>query len=295
MDPITIGAGVIAVSFLVPLIITCVVAGIVIVATFFVTRFYYKSKAGQAAQRADAYQEQYEREVKVRQDLCHVAEQAGIDMQTLIDISQKHQAAFQQALSSLVKSLHESAQTTEKLNQVASSIQTAANHTAGYAETLSEELKTIKLELTSIHKKLTDTEKALADREKELQLTIAKLKSIEPLTEKSHAQQDIIQAFIENSQFIQEAIEVDINQANEEALFALREENLHLRSKIQQLTETVSRLNLGLIQSNDNNHKNLHDIQSLLNTNAQLSHQIDHLTHDLENQNTTYQPRLFKG
>ncbi|MDP3560658.1 MAG: hypothetical protein Q8R83_00560 [Legionellaceae bacterium] len=292
MDPISIGAGIVVVSYLVPLIISCVGGAVMIIVTALGVRWYYKKEGDKDKELAQSYKEQHNREKATRENISRVVAEAGIDLQTLLSLSNEQQKVFKLAISEFITHIQDSHQTTQKLNQVAESIQVVADKTTNQSELLSTELDIIKSELSNIYQKLKLTEAALSSREKELHETILKLRQAESINSER------IQNDIHIQQFARQ-----IDQVQHDELHTLLEKNTNLCATIETLNKTIIALHATLSKSDETNHRYLNEIQTLLANNKRLSETIDKLTRSIENDNRPnesaayvhgYQPTLFK-
>ncbi|MDF1756727.1 MAG: hypothetical protein P1U74_00265 [Legionellaceae bacterium] len=302
-----LAAAVAATSYLVPLIITGVAAGIAVIITFVSTRHVYKKKNTQDNERQDLKREQDIRDNKIREEVSKIAEETGLDVQFLLNLSKEQQQELKAAIVEFIHNIEESDLATKSLNQVASSIQTAANSASEKNQELYTELEKIKTELAFVHNKLKQTEQSLAMKEIELH------GMIEKLTSSSTQMSDDFALNIDNSADFHSNLtdsyamiaNYEMNSsAKKDELSDLKEKNTHLSKTIETLKNTVAHLKQNIYTQDEKDQAQINEIQSLITENKHLTQTIEALANSMEEQNkqkstivssATNQLRLFKN
>jgi hypothetical protein len=296
----------VAASYLVPLIISCVVGGVTIIITFVTTRAVYKKNKAKDAELNELKREQAQRDNKVREEASRVAEETGIDMQLLMQLSREQQLELKKVILKFTENIEESNQAAISINQIASSIQTAASSAVSTTEELNIELDKIKAELFSVNEKLKQAEKALSLKEMELHHTIERLIEVEEkMSEDFALNQANTTSFTENLSFAYASAANSEQSSLDEAteLSSLREKNLCLSKTIEQLKVTISALKEKIMRSATKERSQLEEIQNLILENKKLTATIEKLVSSIETQdrqattaasNNTNHLRLFK-
>lgn len=314
--PILTGLGVTAavttVSYLGPLIISCVVSGISIIITFISTRAFYKEEKEQNTEYTKLKKDQKNRDLQLRKEIEKIAYETGIDLQVLLNLSKEQRLEIKKALDSFTQNIVDSAQATLSLNQIVSKIQITTNDALMQNSVLHKELDIIKSELKTIRDKLSKAEQKLANKEKDLNITINKLKLIEeklslttsssvltgrfttepfcahpanPDDDKnpsllSQNNLDICRTPVTNNELNNE-----LNNEKNKELNNLRKHNLALSNTIETLKNSISNLETKLTKTTIKENEYLSEIQNLIAENKQLTKTIEDLAAILEQQN----------
>lgn len=282
---ILLGAAGVAASYLIPLIITCVVAGVTIVVTFVATRAFYKSEHKNDVEIHNLKKQQMERDHAMREEASRLANEAGIDMQILLKLSKEQQAELKSTIQEFIKNIDDSEAATKNLTTIANTIQEATNNANLQNADLNQELEKIKTELTTVYNKLSNTEKILANKEAELKQTINKLNELgnKIISNEVLEQLDKFQNLQQEYNHI--ATESSLSQDNE--IVSLRSKNIILSETIETLNKTILKLRERLHGNSENEKQQIQEIQKLINDNKLLTETIESLTESVEVQNKT--------
>jgi hypothetical protein len=285
--PILIGLAVagivVAVSYLVPLIVTCVIAGVAIVVTFVTTRYYYKSEETSNEEANDLKKQQINRDNALHDEASKIVLQAGIDLQTLLKLSKEQQLELKKAIIEFTKNIEDSDIAATNLTKVSDSIQSSVTDTSIITKNLAKELESMKSELMIVNNKLKLTEENLAKKEQELHEIITKL----TLTEKD------ISKLEKNPDLEAKINPIDLTYAqdkNDELLY-LREKNIGLSNTIEKLKTSIVHLKDQLQLTTESEQLQLDEIQKLIAENRTLTTTIEKLVCTME-ERQKYQPTL---
>jgi len=296
-------AGAVAVSYLVPLIISCVVGGVVIVMTFVATRAFYKKEHEKNKEAENLKKQQMERDNAMHEEASRIAHEAGLDLQILLKLSKEQLAEFKSAIHDFMQNIDDSDKTTKNLTSIANTIEAATNTASLECANLHRELELIKQELIRVYTKLSDTEKMLAIKEAELKQTIDKFNELgekimaHNIVEQLDRLQDLQQEY---SQI--DATDEDLLTKNDE-IAALRSKNLALGATIETLNKSITKLQKKLATHVESEKVQMQEIQKLITDNKLLTETIESLSESIEEQNsravklsksTTNQLRIFK-
>lgn len=292
---IALGAAAIVggVSYLVPLIITCIAGAVTIVVTFVSTRAYYKKDHAKDTEMQNLKKEQAERDAAVRDEVSRIAEETGVNVQTLLELSKEQQSELKKTIQEFMQNIEDSDRATQSLNELAQSIQAATNDANIQQSDLYIELEQMKTELRSVQNKLSNTERALANKESELQQTIATLSE---LVDKINCSGVIEQ--------VDKLAKSEINQDYKDAeIMRLKAQNTTLNHTIDSLDISIKDLQSKLKSRTKMEKLQIQEIQELITENKRLTATIESLTESMESNNakaaqltsnTSHQLRLFK-
>ena len=303
---------VVAVSYLVPLIIACVLGGAAIVATFFTTRYYYKNEEANNEEANELKKQQIQRDNALHDEVSKITLQAGIDLQTLLKLSHEQRLELKKAIIDFTKNIEDSDLAATNLTKVSDSIQSSVAETSLITQDLAKELDIMKSELMIVNDKLRLTEENLAQKEQELHEVITKLtytcKDIAELDNPTdlEAQIDSLYAtdtkdntLFESSAFLSstaketdeeisiqplcnsELTEASANRISMELLY-LREKNIGLSHTIDKLKTSIAHLQSKLQVTTANEKLQLEEIQKLIAENRKLTTTIEKLVCAIE-------------
>lgn len=273
-------------TYLVPLIITCVASAVTIVVTFVGTRAYYKQDNAKDTEMQNLKKEQAKRDAAVRDEVSRIAEETGVNIQTLLELSQEQQTELKRTIQEFMQNIEDSDRATQSLNELAHSIQAATNNASLQQSDLYTELEQMKTELQNVQHKLCDTERALADKESELQQTIETLSELIDKINDS--------GITENAQ---STAEKDVE------IMRLRAKNTTLNNTIVTLDTSIKDLQDKLTNSTEMEKLQIQEIQELIGENKRLTATIESLADSMEcntakatqlTNNTSHQLRMFK-
>ncbi len=286
MEFVILGAAaVLMASYLIPLIITCVVGAVTIVVTFVATRAFYKKKKEQETEMENSKKQQMERDHAIHEEVSKIALETGIDMQTLIKLSKEQQAELKYTILEFMKNIEESDTATKNLASIANTIQEATNNATLQNTDLHQELERMKNELIQVYSKLSNTEKALAHKEAELKITIDQLTDLGDKIVQSGilAQLDNIQNLQQEYTKLYPSAE-ELSAKNSE-IISLRAKNITFSKTIDSLNRTITELQTRLDDRSENEKNQIQEIQKLIADNKLLTETIESLTESMEEQN----------
>lgn len=293
-------AGVAVVSYLVPLIISCIVGGVTVIVTFISTRAFYKREHQKDVEVQNLKKQQVERDNAMHEEASRLAHAAGLDLQILLKLSKEQLSEFKSAIQDFMRNIDDSDIATKNLTSIANTIQETANIASLECTDLHRELEMIKQELIMVYGKLSNTEQMLALKESELKQTIDKLNELgekiiaHEILEKLDDLEDLHQEYGHL-----EAREAEIIAKNDE-IAVLRSKNLALGETIESLNKTISKLQKKLNNHSESEKIQIQEIQKLIIDNKLLTETIEALTESMEEQNeratkfTTNQLKIFK-
>lgn len=293
-------------TYLVPLIISCVVGAVTIVVTFVSTRAYYKNKSANEAEMQNLKKEQAKRDAAVRDEVSRIAKETGVDIQALLNLSKEQQAELKNAIHSFMQNIEETDAASQNLSSIASSIQAASAQANIQQSDLYQELEQMKVELTNVHQKLSNTEKALANKEAELQQTITSLVDLGDKINASGILEKLAKLEeLDGNEPPSESIDLNIQRdaAKDAELLTLRAKNNSLSETIEYLNETIADLQSKLKNSTQMEKLQIQEIQALISENKRITKTIESLTENMEENNskaaqlttnTAHQLRLFR-
>ena len=281
------------VSYLVPLIITCITSAVTIVVTFVSTRAYYKKDHAKDTEMQNLKKEQAYRDAAVRDEVSRIAEETGVNVQTLLELSKEQQEELKKTIQEFMQNIEDSDRATQSLNELAQSIQAATSDANIQRSDLYLELEQMKTELRSVQNKLSNTERALANKESELQQTIATLSE---LVDKINCSGVIEQ--------VDKLAKFEINQDYKDTeIMRLKAQNTTLNHTIDSLDISIKDLQSKLKSRTKMEKLQIQEIQELITENKRLTATIESLTESMESNNakaaqltsnTSHQLRLFK-
>lgn len=279
MPIVILGAAAIT-SYLIPLIITCVISGVTIVVTFVTTRFFYKKKHENDGELERLKKEQMERDHAVRDEVSKIARETGIDIQVLLNLSREQQLELKRNIQEFMKNIDESDNATKNLNCLANTIQEATINANLQSIDLNTELEKMKTELINVYSKLSNTEKILANKEAELNQTLEKINTFGDKILNS----DILEQ-LNAMQNIQKEFNLIYPASFDEEINSLKSKNINLSNTINTLKKTINQLNTKLETYSENEKRQLTEIQKLINDNKLLTETIEALTNSIDSQN----------
>ncbi len=302
---ITLGAtaALVTVSYLVPLIITCVISGIVIVVTFVVTRACYKKEHKKDDEVQNLRKQQAQRDNAIHEEVSRIALETGIDIQELLKLSKEQQKELKIAIQEFMQSIDDSDTATKNLTTIANTIQEATNNANMQTTDICKELELMKKELANVYRKLSSTEQALALKEAELKKTINKLAEFgEKITtnvvlDKLNELENIRKEYTEIYPSVKELAIKD------EEIMSLKSKNITLSSTITSLNKIIENLQKKLSNHSEVEKLQIQEIKKLISDNKLLTKTIESLAEKMEvqnkkitkdTQNTTSQLRMFK-
>ena len=295
--PILLGAAAAAatVSYLIPLIITCISGGVTIIITFFATRAFYKKKHENDSEMQHLKKQQVERDNAIHDEVSKLALETGIDMQTLLRLSKEQQEELKHTIQEFMRNIDESDAATKSLTLIANNIQDATINASTQNISLNLELDRIKNELLKVYTKLKLTEQNLAQKESELQQTIESI---------GHLGEQILSSDILEKLSCLGNAENDTKLLDQnDQIILLKAKNSALANTIESLNKTIQALHKKLADCSENERVQIQEIQNLISDNKLLTETIESLTESIESQNkisskvsqhTFGQLRIFK-
>lgn len=290
-------------TYLIPLIIACASGAVTIILTFFSTRAYYKKAQAKEAEMLNLKKEQARRDAAIRDEVSRIAEEAGVNIQTLLTLSEKQQAELKKTILEFIQNIEDSDQATQSLSTLANAIQAATSNADTQQSDLYSELEQMKTELLNVQLKLSNTERALANKESELQQTIEMLTD---LVQKINSSGVIEQADkLANSELTQDLVSLntDLITEKETEITRLKAKNTTLSHTIESLEVSMQDLQNKLKNSTKMEKLQIQEIQELITENKRLTATIESLTDSMESNtvkatqltsNSSHQLRLFK-
>lgn len=283
-----VAAALVAGSYLVPLIITCVAAGVAIAVTFVATRAFYKEESSKVLELTQLKRSQIKKDSKARDEVSNLAREIGVDTQFFLNLSKAQRLELKRAISDFTQNIEASDKATKNLRHLAGSIKVVANDSSSQITRLNFELEKLKLELSKINFKLKSTEEALEQKEKVLNDTIERLMVTEAkLADDAEVNKETLATLTETTAKLNSAIlhgESELSEKNAEILL-LREKNTGLIKTIEELKTTVLTLKDKLLKMERKDHSQIREIEALITENTHLTHKIEVLTNTMESKN----------
>ena len=305
MPFILLGAAgvVVAATYLVPLIIACVVGAVTVIATFVVTKAYYENSSENDVEMQNLKAEQVKNDRMIRDEIERITHETGVDIQKLLKLSKEQQDEFKRSIDGFMQNIEKTDELRQSFSLIADSLQGSSTDANLQQEILNSELERMKVELSHVNQKLSETARELASKEEKLQQTIKALTDFEDKFNSSEvlSQLERIAKIDEVSRQKGDFAEQADSEKDAEIL-VLRARNSSMNQTIDDLTSTVNRLQLNLKDRTEIEQLQLKEIQELIGDNKRMTTTIESLTDKIaENNNrasqlttnTVNQLRLF--
>lgn len=282
----------VATSYLVPLIITCVIAAVTIIATG-VTSYYtgrWRSNK-ESAELERLHAELLQREVNIRDAATSLAEDTQNKMDNILQQTQAQQTHINNNLAQLDEYTLQMDQNTKQIEQSTKVIDQISNDFQFKTDNYSADTEKLIEEINTLNQKMKETQRTLQDTEQLLANTLIEL---------STAQQSLALSMQQGNEKIitvtQQLTDVSVYFTNSD-IEKLRNDNIQMAKNIKELEQTLTKLSLAYKTISQTNRTQFSEINQLHEENKRLHTIILKLTNELNESppmQANHNPGFFK-
>lgn len=281
-------AAVAATTYLVPLIISCVVGAVTVIVTFVGTRAYYANSSEDDVELQDLKEEQAKNDAAIRNEMARIASETGVDIQKLLAMSKNQQAELKKSIHSFMQNIEKNDELKQSFSSIVDSLQETSTDANVQQKNLHAELERMKAELVSVNQKLSETAQDLADKEAKLQQTIRTLADFENKVNGSEIlnQLESLQKLGHLNHQQGGVVKPQMDSEKDAEILALRTKNSSLSQTVDNLTGVVHNLQTNIKNRTATEQLQIQEIQKLIIENKRMTATIESLTKQIAENNS---------